>query len=761
MRVKRFLAGVLSASMLSMMCAGTLTASANLVGDVDGSGHVNPGDSIEILNVTSGMTDTAFAPEIADVNLDGVINECDAAAIAAYYMGKIDALPAEAPLTDEPADPFPHEFSFSMGESSGYAGTTIPVNIYLDQSKDYSWLYELDAMRLSVAAAGDYNIKVSSVYMNANFWIGNADGNAVISGAYVKDDDITKPVATVYLQVGADVPEGTYAVDFVAEDCFIGNIYGQTADKLSFTGGNITVNTAPETLPTTVVTTMTTTTTSTTTTTTACATETTLPEDTTPVPDGTEAPDTSEAWGTEQTTVQTVVTEAGKLVVEITNYGKDEYIVGEPLNLKDFRASVYFAEPDGSVGDYYVMDESIMNSKYFKVDDSSFYPDFTGVYRIYVYYANNPQAMTEFDVEVFPADTTTTTDFSEETTTMTTPFDTTAPPVDETAFETTETPADTTYFDPVGTVMTTGTTIATTWNTTLATTETTVAYTTNMYTDEDGVVCFEYCANIGDTILVDETYAGLPYVITEECASYENGIITAISAGGFYMDFFASDALTEKVARVIVHIFAEPDETTAPPETEPVWTETTIVTTWHTGLHTTDMTTTTIASTLDENGEVIYGTTMPADTTPSGSDSEEEPIATTTSETSDDGTGTDWEGSDEVNGTTAVASDADTTETTTAFTEIAPEEPVGTEASTEIAPETSETTETIVSDEASTETTASEADTEDVTTTEPAETLPQTGNPAWFGWMITLAAMLTTAGGWMMVQSGIFKKDEE
>lgn len=672
MRVKKFLAGMLSVSMLSMMCAGSLTASVGaadaLCGDVDGSGHVNPGDTIAVLNTVSGAADTEFAPEIADVNRDGNINECDAAAIAAYYMGKIDALPAEAPLTVEPVEPFPHEFSFSIDNVNGYAGTTIPVNIYLDQSKDYDWLYELDAMRLTVATESNAGIKINSVYMNANFWIGNTDGTAVISGAYVRDEDITKPIATVYLEVSAGVLNGTYAVDFVAEDCFIGDIYGQTADKVSFTGGSVTINTAPETLPTTV----TTTTTAATTTTEATETDngqTDFPEETSPVPDTTEALDTTVTADTEQTIVQTTANDfVYERTIEIES-GRTEYIVGETLDLYSFTASVY-SEAEGCL----VGSEYITNSKYFKVDDSAFDPSTPGKYTIIVYYADDPSVYACFDVEVFPADTTTTTDFFEETTTMTTSLDTTAPPVEETATETTETPADTTCFDSVGTVVTTETTIVTTWNTTLPTTETTIVTTSGP---------------------VEET--------------------------------------------------TETTESTTDTQFDPVGTVVTDATTWNTTLPTTDMTTTTLASTLDDNGNVIYGTTMPAETSPSGSDSEEESITTATSETYD-GSGTDWVGSEEVNGTTAVASDADTTETTTVFTEIAPEDPVETEVSTEIAPET-------------TETTASEADTEDAT--EPAETLPQTGNPAWFGWMIAFAAMLMTAGGWMMMQSGIFKREEE
>lgn len=671
MKLKQFLAAMLSVSMLSMTCAGSLSASAE--------------GSYENESAPDVWEETTPVPETTFVTTETTL------------MTETDFMPDTTIVPDTIPEPETTVFTEDEVITTTAAPGTFDESIQIFLSDD-DLHYDLGVpLCLDDIAA--------SVYSETDGWVVYTE-YITDSKYFIVDDSRYNPDEAGTHQVYVYYTDG----DSIRQMAVINvTVFAETAEEETrFTGETTTTSAWTTTIMTHI----------------------TTPFDTT-------APPVEEtAFETEQTTIPA----EDMWEMDLDNFGKGDYWIGEELDLSDIYASVFIVDEGGFV----VSDEPITNSEYFTVDDSGFDSSVPGVYTIYVYYVEKPYMYTSFDVQVYgeeeiePEYTTMTTDMTWYTTfpTTETTITTTAGPEEDT----TETPADTTCFDPVGTVETT---IVTTWNTTLATTETTVAYTTNVYTDEDGVVCFEYCADIGDTIPVDEIYAGLPYVITEECASYENGIITAISAGEFYMDFFASDTMTEKVAHVRVHIFAEPDEE---PETEPAWTETTGVTTWHTGLHTTDMTTTTIASTLDENGNVIYGTTMPTDTAPSGSDSEKEPIATTTSETYDGGNGTDWVGSEEVNGTTAVASDADTTETTTAITEIAPEEPAETEASTEIAPET-------------TETTASDADTEDAT--EPEETLPQTGNPAWFGWMIALAAMLMAAGGWMMVQSGMFKKDEE
>ncbi len=731
MKFRKFLAGVLSASMLSMMCPGTFVSQAAdesaetfLYGDVDGSGSINTLDRIIFLYYTAGVMPELTNKDAGDVNLDGCVDECDIAALNAYLKGSVDSLPV---VREDYLDA--QEFILTLDDGYGYknSSTVAAVNVYLTQPEGAEKVIGIDAMHLSIDAGYEEGFEITRVAMNSGSYTMESHATTCeISLVDLVITDPAAPIVTLYLNPPDYMPDDTYDITFNTDRTFIGSLGGAKAENVAFDDGSILISNEPGYEGSTVATIATTepgqTTTSEETETDVEMTETDFPEQTDFVPDTTETVDTTaDPVETEQTTATETTDDPYERTLTIRTLGKTEYIVGEELDLSGFTASV-FSEAEG----YLVFDESIANSKYFKVDDSSFYPTFPGVYRIYVYYADDPQAMAEFDVEVLPADTTETTETTtsgpiEDTqteTTETTPYETmdtttTSGPVEDDDIDTTE---STTYsttlpttesttgtnFDPAGTVVTT----ETTYDTTLPATETTAAYTTNMYTDEDGVVCFEYCANVGDTILVDETYAGLPYVITAECASYENGIITAVSAGEFYMDFFASDALTEKVAHVSVRIFAEPDETTA---TDPVWTETTISTTYNTTLPTTGGTTTT--SDPDQDGST-------ADTT-----ADSEVIGTETTTASTDNT------------------PADTTE-------IAPEEPVGTETTAEPAPDT-------------TETTASEPDTEDTTTTEPEENLPQTGNPAWFGWMLAGTVLLMTAGGWMMMQSGIFRKDEE
>lgn len=484
------------------------------------------------------------------------------------------------------------------------------------------------------------------------------------------------------------------------------------------------------------------------------------------------------AQAAEETAETTTTTAPASDAWQMTlNFDSTSQELGTPLYLEGITASV-FSQKEG----YLVCAQSITDETLFKVDTFEFdRADRPGTYNVYVTYIGD-ESMDLYAIyqvtlyEETEAGTTTTsqtfgpvgtvwteTTVPQDTTPFDTTFTTTSGPIEDTAIETTFTttsgpvedetdyPDDTTYipattrttaaftgtttavttyyrttlpttettqsFDPVGTVVTTGTTPEPQ--------ETTVAYTTNVYTNEEGVVCFEYYANVGDTIMVDETYTDLHYIIYDENATYDNGIITAVNPGEFYIIFCTSETFGEQVARVDVTILPNGDETTTTSEQE--WTETTMMSTWNTTLSTTGMTTAMPApdttavpeSTLDEDGNVIYSTTATSLTV---STSEEEPIATTT-------TGIyDGEG-------TTVATTVTTAPTTT--------------ADTEIAPETSETTETIVSEEAPTE------------TTEPAETLPQTGNPAWFGWMLTGALLLLTGGGWMMAQSGIFRKNEK
>jgi hypothetical protein len=138
---------------------------------------------------------------------------------------------------------------------------------------------------------------------------------------------------------------------------------------------------------------------------------------------------------------------------------------------------------------------------------------------------------------------------------------------------------------------------------------------------------------------VDEAYIGLPCIAYEEHASYENGIITAKSAGEFYIIFCTSETFFEQVARVDVTIIPDPNATTADSD-EPEQTNTTTVKTRHT---------------------TVTTTTAYTDVGGFGSDSRPEPTVTTATTLYD--------------GTTVVTTitNAPSTTTTTVHTEIAPE----------------------------------------------------------------------------------------
>ncbi len=422
--------------------------------------------------------------------------------------------------------------------------------------------------------------------------------------------------------------------------------------------------------------------------------------------------DYAETTTTAETTATTVADVPSEVLQMSLNFNTIDWTLGTPLYLDGITACV-FSQKNG----YILAGESITNEKYFKLDTFEVdHADRPGTYNIYVAY--NDQSVDLYTIlyvnmyaETEPAETT---GFNPAGTVMTTttsypvwtggtvqttidPTPDTEMPVDttaETTFdavgtvnttattkqtyrttlptrETQTTTAVTTYyrttlpttettqrFDPVGTVVTTGTTAKPQ--------ETTAAFTTNLYTNEDGVVCYEYYANIGDTIPVDEAYIGLPCIVYEEHARYENGIITAMSAGEFYIVFCTSETFAEQVARVDVTIVPDPNGTTASSETEPEWTKTTMMSTWNTTLPTTGMTTARPASnttavpesTLDEDGNVIYHTTA---TSLSITTSEEAPIATTTTRVHNG------------EGTTVATTVTTAPATTPTGTEIAPE----------------------------------------------------------------------------------------
>lgn len=387
-----------------------------------------------------------------------------------------------------------------------------------------------------------------------------------------------------------------------------------------------------------------------------------------------------------ETTATTVADAPSEALQMSLNFNTIDWMLGTPLYLDGITACV-FSQKNG----YILAGESITNEKYFKLDtfevDNAERP---GTYNVYVAY--NDQSVDLYTIlhvnlyaETEPAETT---GFNPvgtvPVTTTSSPVwtggtvQTTIDPTPDTEI-TWETTAVTDAPDDVMTGMTmdtakhtyrttlptretqttTAVTTKRTYGTTLPTTETatgtqfvpantadctrttarpqetTAVFTTNLYTNEEDVVCYEYYANIGDTITVDEAYIGLPCIVYEEHASYENGIITAKSAGEFYIIFCTSETFKDQVARVDVTIVPDPNATTAASETEPEQTNTTTLSTWHTTFPTTVMTTT--ACTDDDTF---------------GSDSRPEPTVTTVVTT---------------------ITNAPSTTTTPAHTEIAPE----------------------------------------------------------------------------------------
>lgn len=382
-----------------------------------------------------------------------------------------------------------------------------------------------------------------------------------------------------------------------------------------------------------------------------------------------QAADAAGTVGTAETTATTVADAPSEALQMSLNFNTIDWMLGTPLYLDGITACV-FSQKNG----YILENEPITNEKYFKFDtfevDNA---DRPGTYNVYVAY--NDQSVDLYTIlhvnlyaETASAETTgfnpvgtvlvTTTSSpvwtggTVQTTIDPTPdteitWETTAvtdAPDDvmtgmtmdttkhtyRTTLPTTETTTGT-QFGPVGTVVSTGTTARPQ--------ETTAVFTTNLYTNEDGIVCYEYYANIGDTITVDEAYIGLPCIAYEEHASYENGIITAKSAGEFYIIFCTSETFFEQVARMDVTILPDPNATTADSD-EPEQTNTTTVKTRHTTV------TTTTAYT--DNGAF-------------GSDSRPEPTATTATTLYDCTT------------VVTTITNAPSTTTTAAHTEIAPE----------------------------------------------------------------------------------------
>lgn len=98
--------------------------------------------------------------------------------------------------------------------------------------------------------------------------------------------------------------------------------------------------------------------------------------------------------------------------------------------------------------------------------------------------------------------------------------------------------------------------------------QSTIAFTTNMYTDEEGIVNYEYWAYVGDTIVIDEAYADLYYIqYGGECCTHEGNLITAVQPGEYCLEVCTTPMFTGKIARINVTVVqlpgvTEPEQTT-------------------------------------------------------------------------------------------------------------------------------------------------------------------------------------------------------
>ncbi len=355
-----------------------------------------------------------------------------------------------------------------------------------------------------------------------------------------------------------------------------------------------------------------------------------------------------------ETTATTVADVPSEVLQMSLNFNTIDWTLGTPLYLDGITACV-FSQKNG----YILAGESITNEKYFKLDTFEVdHADRLGTYNIYVAY--NDQSVDLYTIlyvnmyaETEPAETTgfnpagtvmtTTTSYpvwtggtvqttidptpdteiSVETTAQTTadPSGTmttaaTTKQTYRTTLPTRETQTTTavttgTRFDPVGTVVTTGTTAKPQ--------ETTAEFTTNMYTNVEGIVCYEYYTRVGDTIPVDAAYTDLPYDFSAENAVYNNGIITAVNPGKFALIFFASDTLEKEVARVNVTILPAADMTeTIDTTSDAAGTMTTAATTkqtYRTTLPTTGTRYTTTTAPNAPVGTVVTSTTKATEPT--------------------------------------------------------------------------------------------------------------------------------------------------
>lgn len=114
---------------------------------------------------------------------------------------------------------------------------------------------------------------------------------------------------------------------------------------------------------------------------------------------------------------------------------------------------------------------------------------------------------------------------------------------------------------------------ATTAVTTMPTTvQTTVPFTSNVYSNEEGILHCEYYAYVGDTIKVVDTLLAYPYELSGDCCTYQDGILTAEKPGYTVLFFYETEAHETVVGEVCVRVVHEPivtitTATTLHPET--------------------------------------------------------------------------------------------------------------------------------------------------------------------------------------------------
>lgn len=107
-----------------------LSASARVLGDVDGSGKTNSLDALSILKYSVGITDT-INEKVADVNCDGKINSSDALVVLNIAVGKYKN-PVNVEYKETAIDPILKTGKFTLSTKVDVEGTMTPVTIMVN-----------------------------------------------------------------------------------------------------------------------------------------------------------------------------------------------------------------------------------------------------------------------------------------------------------------------------------------------------------------------------------------------------------------------------------------------------------------------------------------------------------------------------------------------------------------------------------------------------------------------------------------------------